>query len=40
MYLDNNIFILDNYIPDYVIGDIYDREEYDNGLLKYFYICF
>jgi hypothetical protein len=35
IYLDNHVFILDNYIPDYVY-DYNDREEYDNGLFKYF----
>ena len=36
MYSDNHVYRLDDYIPDYVIDDLYDREDYDNVILKYF----
>ena len=36
MYSDNYVYRLDDYIPDYVIDDLYDREEYDKGIFKYF----
>ena len=35
MYTDNHVHIVDDHIPDYVY-DYNDREEYDNGLFKYF----
>ena len=35
MYTDNLVHIVDDHIPDYAY-DYNDREEYDNGLFKYF----